>query len=386
MIPNSGQWVRSTTRNAPRRAVLLVLLAALLSACSSTIKLRGVLAFVPDGEHVLITGEPRTLGSFALTSKTPDWSQSMPGPADLVPGFVRFSNNGRFFVLFERTHTEAWIGRYSVWETSTGRRTSPYFDMVRDRHEQEPGHVAVSDDGHWLASCLEMEGLRIYDAPKKAIVYSSAEVSTSLQFAPQSMRLATDKRVLELVDATWREIAHFPDALAHVWVGERLAMLAPEGVRIWERSGTRVLPYPFPFEVYPGMTHPFNAALRSLGDKLVIWEHPSYAKEVDALLQVVDLASGTTLVSRRGLGRISGITLRENTLVVLVERGWHALVVDLELGTGRVLAEKKLGRFGSGKYHVAPDATYFTPGLLPKGKFVYLVNDAGELKLLRLVP
>jgi hypothetical protein len=386
MIMKSGQRVRSPWRHAQWSAVLLVLVAAFLSACSSTVKLRGVIGFVPDGEHVLITAEPRTLGSFALSSKAPGWSQSMPGPADLVPSFVSFSNNGRFFVLFERTDSGAWIGRYSVWETSTGRRTSPYFDMVRDRREREPGFVAVSDDGRWLASCLEMDGLRIYDAPKKALVYSSAEFSTSLQFAPESMRLATDRRVLELGDGAWREIAHFPDAAAHTWVGERLAMLAPDGVRIWERPGTRMLPYPFAFEVYPGMAHPFNAALRAFGDKLVLWEHPSNARKVDALLQVVDLASGTTLVSRRGLGRINGVMIRENTLVALVERGWLAFVVDLDLANGRVLAERNLGRFGSGEYRVAPDRIYFTPGLLPKGKFVYLANEAEELEILRLVP
>lgn len=100
----------------------------------------------------------------------------MPGPPDLVPSFVRFSNNGRFFVLYETTHAGGRTGRYSVWETST-----------------------------------------------------------------------------------------------------------PDGMRIWERTGARMLPYPFAFEVYPGMAQPFNAALRVRGDKLVLWENPSYAKQkVDA--------------------------------------------------------------------------------------------------------
>jgi hypothetical protein len=33
-------------------------------------------------------------------------------------------------------------------------------------------------------------------------------------------------------------------------------------------------------------------------------------------------------------------------------------------------------RFGPGEYRVAADEIYFTPGLLPKGKFVYLANEA----------
>jgi WD40 repeat protein len=170
----------------------------LLSACSSRVTLRGVIGFAPDGEHVLIVGESRTLGSFALSSKTAGWSQSMPGPSDLVSSFVRFSNNGRFFVLYETTHAGGRTGRYSVWESATGRRTSPYFDMAGDMGTRDPGFVAVSDDGRWLASCLEMDGLRIYDAPKKALAYSSAEFSSSLRFAPRSMLLATGQRKMPL--------------------------------------------------------------------------------------------------------------------------------------------------------------------------------------------
>lgn len=389
--------IRSVNRLLQGMRTFGALLGSVMGIGCVGVKLEAVLGFARDGEHVVRQGESRALELVNVRSKAVLWSRPLPDSDRLVGKSADFSPNGRFFVLAEEDRLRHPKGRHSIWRSDSGERVSPFIDW---KDESSPGPARVSDDGRWLASAVARDDLRVYEAASGRIVHTERGIAAAahspgwpfvMAFAPGAPMFTVSRAVFRLTDAGWRRVALFAEALDHVWVGRRLAMLTERGLVVWEAAtegtaspeATKVYPYHFDFKYKPEKSPTENAALASDGDLLAVYEITRFSD--DCLLEVYDLARGTSVLQKRGLGEIMQVVIDGQTAWVMVVRGtFRVSVLAIDIGSGRVLQEIDLGDYGRGGVRSSPEVLVFHPSLLPGGKYVDLFDGVRWHKFHRL--
>jgi len=353
----------------------LSLASLLLFACSGT-KVQGVLARAPSGEQVLAR-EKGTLQLFDLPSRKSVWQAVLPDWNEYRDYYAIFSTGGRYFVLGEQQRTSPVRTLYSVWESASGRRVSPYYEHPNGRLSYAGG-LAVSDDGRWLATDRgnDQGQLQLIEVRTQRVSFEIGPQSFSpIQFSPDSQFLAIPSELFRLDGEGWRSIGKFPGGFSSVWVGMRLAVATPNGVDIWDGGKvSQHIDYPFKFVHDQQMSPEFNVYLRASDSLLAVCE-----KAEDPYLTLYDVARGAKPVERRGLGSLAGLTFRGDTAFWLTFRDkFDTFVTVFDVRAGKVVREVGFGAYASGGPVASPHNTYFLPHLLEHGHYLELF-DEGDL-------
>ena len=341
--------------------------------------MENVLAFAPDGEHVIVRTERRSLQLFDLASNRVNWEKPYPQSISGDVLAVRYADAGRFFVMAEGS-ARYRPGRYTVWAAESGAPLltggRPGGIEVRElgvKSEVDERDLAVSDDGELLGDALS-----IYDRASGRAVHTRKRPLDDLDFQPGGRALAAqivavdEKRTLVIGEqgGQWAELASFPGSASHAWAGPALAVSPPEGLVVWENGkGPRTIAR---WDGKPAALFPLR------GPRALV------VAATGSRFDLYDVARGTLVFGQAGVGQVWGAALRGDLSVLGVEQAkYECFTLEIELGSGKVRRKKALGPAGAVALWAPPDMAkrelFFAPLLLPAGKYADLKQDDRHL-------
>jgi len=354
--------------NGARRpwVVLIVVLAfVLVSGCSRGVELRNVLSLSPDGHRVLLE-KANQLELYDLDTSRQSWTTSLARPPGWQGAVVEWSQNGAFFVLGEEEYPSSDNGLYSIWERDSGRRISPVYS-IKGQWVTSFGGLAVSNDGRWFACNRAKHVVRIYGTRQQSAPLEIPVEDRSylpLAFAPDARRFTLARELFELRDGRWHSVATFPESLANIWVGGRLALVTENAVKIWDNGGvTQQVATRGPVEL---AASEHLLAIREAIDL----SRPRYVGHPERLT-LFDTDAGVKRFAREDLGSDLQIVFRGERLFVRAFRDvWDVYVLELDTKTGKTLAQEAFGESGSGVRGAPSASIRFSPVLLPEARYL----------------